>query len=76
MIVYLHGLVDVRELLALHGGIVGGIEEPVALPGCSGELGPLNVVAGQLARLQVDDVELLPVAARARDGIGGILAVV
>ena len=63
VIVNLHALVDVRELLTLRGTVVRAVVESVAQPCCSRELGPFNMVAGQLSCLQVDDVELLPVAA-------------
>ena len=65
VIVYLLHLVDIRELLALLRGIVGTVVEAVAQPAGSRELRPFDMVAGQLSRLHVDDIELLPVAARA-----------
>ena len=76
MVIHLVAGIDVGELLALHWCIVGRIVETVAVPGCTRELGPLDMVIGQLSRLQVDDVELLPVAAGARHSVSHVLAVV
>ena len=66
----LHG-----ELVPFLGDAVGAVEEAVALPGRSGELGPLDVVFQQFAGLHVHYVELLPVAAAARDAVGNQAAV-
>ena len=63
MIIDLVTRVHVRVLLTLHRSVVGAVVETVALPGGTSKLGPLNVVLRQLARLQVDDENLLPVAA-------------
>ncbi len=68
--------VGVGELLAVGGFLVGAVVEAVALPCGSGELGPFDMVVKQLASLCVHDIYFGPVAAAARDGVGGVFPVV
>ncbi len=76
VIVDLLNLILGRGLLTLLGGVIGAIIEAVTLPRGSGELGPHDMVVSQFARREVNDINLLPVAAGARDGVGEILLVV
>ena len=73
---FLH-LVDVGELLSLLGCVVGTVEKAVLIPLRPRELAPLDVVgSGELAGGNVHHVDLHPVAAAARDGVGAVLSVV
>ena len=76
VVVYLVGGVHIAVFFAFRGRIVGTVIEAVALPRCPRELGPLDVVVEQAARDGIHHVELLPVAAAARDAVSGIFAVV
>ena len=77
VVVDLVDLVLAAELVAVAGGgVVGAVVEAVAAPGCSGELGPDNVVFQELTGLGVHYVDLFPVASAAGDGVCGVLAVI
>ena len=58
------------ELVALLWFIVAGIVESLVVlrPGCTGELGPLQMIRQVLRGLHVADLPLLPVGARAGNG--------
>ena len=58
------------------GFVIGAIEEAVSEPGGPRELSPLDVVGQYLERLRVHHIKLRPVAARTRDGVGQVFAVV
>ncbi len=68
--------VGVGELLAVDGFVVGAVVEAVALPCGIGELGPFDVVGQQLLGFGVHHIDFGPVRAAARNGVGGVLAVV
>ena len=66
----------VLRRLGVFGGIVGAVEETVAEPLGIGELGPGDVVGKCLTGYEVEDKDLVPVAAVARYHVGQISAVV
>ena len=71
-----HHLVPlVLRRLGVLGLVVGAVEESVAQPLRVGELSPNDVVVEHLASHQVVDDDLVPVAAVAGDGVGGIASV-
>ena len=71
-----HHLVPlVLRALGILGLVIGAVEETVAQPLCIGELGPHDVVVEHLVVEQVMHQNLVPVAAVAGDGVGGIATV-
>ncbi len=75
MIIYLMVLIGVRELLALFGTRIRAIVETVAIPLCSGELRPLNMVGKKLLGGSIHHIYLGPVTTAAAYGIGCVLAI-
>src|SRR5690606_36076981 len=71
-------LVDLLELLARPGGIVGAVEEALVVggPRDPGELAPLEQIRAVLAGRNLADLPALPVGAGVGQRVGQVLAVV
>ena len=76
MEVYAVVFIGVAELLAFFRGRICAVVETVALPVGTGEFRPLDMVGEELLCIGVHHVNLGPVGATARYGIGGVASVV